>query len=72
MSESICIDGEKSKKKKAITDRQANFRHFFHDYSKRSGLSNNTPEYIERIAQFYFRREDVVMRLITYLETYEP
>jgi hypothetical protein len=63
MSESISIDGEKSKKKKAIIDKQANLRHFFHNYSKRSGLSNNTPEYIERIAQFYFRREDAVMRL---------
>jgi hypothetical protein len=60
MSESISIDGEKSKKKKAIIVKQANLRHFSHDYSTRSGLSNNTPEYIERIVQFYFEEKTLL------------
>jgi hypothetical protein len=46
-------------------------RIFFSDYSERHVL-NNTTEDIEDMVQLYAGREDVVMRLTTYIEKYEP
>jgi hypothetical protein len=71
MSESISIDGDKSKKKKAVVDIQGKLRTFFSNYSERHELINTT-ETLERIVHFYAGREYVVMRLITYIEDYEP
>ena len=72
MSESIPTGVDKSKKKKAVVDKQGKLRVFFSDYSGRHVEAGNTTENIERMVQFYEGREDVVMRLITYIEKYEP